>query len=124
MIKIKQKGNLDKFDKYLKRMQKVITPEMLKKYGEEGVKILQDVTPKDTGLTSLSWYYEIRKTKDGIRLEFLNSNIQNHIPIAVILQYGHATRNGSWVEGVDYINPALKPLFNKIALDAWEEVTR
>lgn len=81
-------------------------------------------TPVDTGLTASSWYYSIVHDGDKIRLEFCNSNVQKDwCPIAIILQYGHAARDGSWVEGRDYINPAIQPIFDKLAKDAWKEVT-
>ena len=96
----------------------------LDKYGQAGVNALQAATPVDTGLTASSWYYEITNNDGVVRITFNNSNIQNGVPIAIILQYGHATRNGGWVEGRDYINPAIQPIFDKITETAWREVTR
>ena len=96
----------------------------LDKYGREGVKALESATPVDTGLTARSWYYEIKKTNGSVSISFYNSNIQNGIPIAIILQYGHGTGTGGWVEGRDYINPAIQPIFDKIAEKAWKEVTK
>lgn len=94
----------------------------LDKYGELGVEALRKSTPKDTGETSDAWYYKIENTAGKVSLTFHNSNIQNGAPIAILLQYGHGTRNGGWVEGYDYINPALRPIFDKLAEAAWEEV--
>jgi hypothetical protein len=88
------------------------------------VEALSAATPVDTGLTASSWTYDIVQTKDSVTINFNNTNIQNGCPIAVILQYGHGTRNGGWVQGRDYINPAIQPVFDKIANEAWKEVTR
>lgn len=124
MITIKQSGSFDNAEKFLKKLSKKVSDKTLKKYGEAGVAALSAATPVDTGLTASSWYYEIIRTKTGLTIEFHNSNVQRGVPIAIILQYGHATRNGGWVEGIDYINPALKPVFNKMASDLWKEVKR
>ena len=96
----------------------------LDKYGREGVTALASATPVDSGLTAKSWYYEVSVTNESATISFHNSNIQNGVPIAVILQYGHGTRNGGWVQGRDYINPAIQPVFDKIADAAWKEVTK
>ena len=98
--------------------------KMLAKFGEQGVKALSEATPKDTGKTSQSWGYEIEMPEPGkLRLVFTNSNvIDEWANVAILLQYGHATRNGGWVEGRDYINPAIQPIFDQIAAQAWEEV--
>lgn len=123
MIKVTNKGDFSKLTRYFVNLQKAIKPKDLERFGKEGVAALQTTTPQDTGLTARSWYYEI-EIKDGkATISFNNSNIQNGVPIAIILQYGHGTRNGGWVEGRDYINPALQPVFDKIANDAWREVT-
>lgn len=124
MISFRQKGDFSKLNSFLEKSKEVIKLSTLDKYGREGVRILENATPKDTGKTSKSWYYEIIRTKDSVTITFNNSNIQNEVPIAIILQYGHATRNGGWVEGIDYINPSVKPLFERLAKDSWEEVKR
>lgn len=124
MITIKQSGSFSNTEKFLKKLSKKVSDRTLKKYGEAGVAALSAATPVDTGLTASSWYYEIIRTKTGLTIEFHNSNVQRGVPIAIILQYGHATRNGGWVEGIDYINPALKPVFDKMASDLWKEVKR
>jgi hypothetical protein len=98
--------------------------KILDRYGKEGVAALASATPSDSGLTARSWYYKITEAKGSIELSFHNSNIQNGVPIAVILQYGHGTGTGGWVQGRDYINPAIQPIFDKIANDAWREVTK
>ena len=96
----------------------------LDKYGRQGVAALASATPIDSGKTASSWYYKIENTKESAKITFYNSNIQNGVSIAVILQYGHGTRNGGWVEGRDYINPAVQPIFDKIVDDAWREVSK
>jgi hypothetical protein len=95
----------------------------LDKYGRKGVSALAAATPVDSGLTASSWSYEIENTKESAKITFNNSNIQNGVPIAIILQYGHGTGTGGWVQGRDYINPAIQPIFDQIVDDAWKEVT-
>ena len=85
---------------------------------------LARATPKDTGKTADSWDYEITEQKGRLKITWTNSNLNDGVSIAVLLQYGHATRNGGWVEGIDYINPAIRPIFDKIAKEAWKEVTQ
>ena len=124
MITFKQKGNFSKLNRYLERVKEVAKIGILDKYGQAGVEALSSATPTDTGLTASSWYYKIERTKTYATIQFLNSNINDGVPIAVILQYGHGTGTGGWVEGRDYINPAIQPIFDKIANDAWKEVTK
>lgn len=124
MITFRQKGDFSKFTKFLEKARETVRMGSLDKYGREGVAALSSATPVDTGLTAKSWYYEIENKNGRITLSFANSNIQNGIPIAVIIQYGHATRNGGWVQGRDYINPAIRPVFDRIADDMWKEVRR
>jgi len=124
MIKFRQKGDFSKLTRYFERVKEVVKLGDLDKYGREGVAALASATPVDTGLTASSWRYEIDHSKDSVSISFYNDNIQNGVPIAIILQYGHGTRNGGWVQGRDYINPVIRPLFDKIADDAWKEVTK
>lgn len=124
MIKFRHKGDFSKSLKYLERAKGAVRLSDLDRYGREGVAALSSATPVDSGLTASSWYYEIVRGKGSVSINFSNSNIQNGVPIAVILQYGHGTRNGGWVQGRDYINPAIQPIFDKIANDAWREVTK
>ena len=124
MITFKQKGDFSKTLNYLGRIKQGVSTRALERYGEEGVAALAAATPVDSGVTANSWYYEIAKTNGSVIISFNNSNIQNGVPIAVILQYGHGTRNGGWVQGRDYINPAVRPVFDKIADNAWREVTK
>lgn len=122
-ITMKNKGNFSKTTEYLKGVSK-IDIKNIEQYGVRGVEALKKFTPKNTGKTANSWDYVIIKEKTKITLSFVNSNIQNGIPIAIILQYGHGTGNGGYVEGIDYINPAIQPLFNELAEQAWKEVNR
>lgn len=124
MITFRQKGDFSKLNGYLEKVKNVVKLGNLDKYGREGVAALSSATPKDSGLTASSWFYEITHEKDSVSITFKNSNINKGVPIAIILQTGHGTRNGGWVEGRDYINPAIRPVFDKIADEAWEEVTK
>lgn len=122
MIRFRHKGDFSKLTRYFERVREAIKLGDLDRYGRAGVEALRAATPVDTGTTADSWYYEITNTKGRVTLSFHNSNIQNGVPIAIILQYGHGTRNGGWVEGRDYINPAIQPVFDKITENAWKEV--
>lgn len=122
-IKVHMRGDFSNTERFFARLRHGTPENLLRKYGQRGVAALMNATPVDSGLTASSWRYEIVRTKNGLKLEFLNDNIQNGwAPIAILLQYGHATRTGGWVEGRDYINPAIQPLFDQMADDAWEEV--
>ncbi|MGM9968902.1 MAG: HK97 gp10 family phage protein [Anaeroplasma sp.] len=123
MITIRQKGDFSRTKKYLSKASKGINMKKLEKYAIEGVNALKSNTPIDTGLTADSWYYTIENKDGRAKISFCNSNIQDGVPIAIIIQYGHVTGNGDWVEGVDYINPSLQPVFDKIAKKAWKEVS-
>ena len=124
MISFRQKGDFSKLTRFLERAKNLVHLSDLDRYGREGVAALASATPVDTGKTAASWYYDIKINKESASITFNNSNIQNGIPIAIILQYGHGTRNGGWVEGRDYINPVIQPIFDKIAEEAWKEVTK
>lgn len=122
MIKVISKGNFKKTEEMLKRSGNWSSKIDLDKYGSKGVAALKEATPKDTGLTANSWSYNITRSKNSVIISFENSNINEGVPIAIILQYGHGTRNGGWVEGYDYINPAVRPIFDELAKAAWKEV--
>lgn len=122
MVVIKQKGNFEKTSKFFERAKKRTYLKILERYAQEGVQALSSATPVNTGLTAQSWGYEIASTKNGYVISWTNSNVVDGVPIAIILQYGHGTGTGGYVEGLDYINPALKPIFDKMANDAWKEV--
>lgn len=124
MIVFKHKGDFSKTKKFLENSKKAVNAINLESYAEKGVAALMSVTPIDSGKTSGSWYYKIVKKNGLISINFCNSNIQNGVPIAIIIQYGHGTRNGGWVQGRDYINPAIQPIFDEITNAAWKEVTK
>lgn len=124
MITIKSKGNFKKTSSFLERIKDFSHRVALEKYAQRGVEALAAATPKDSGETAASWYYEIHRGVGRTSIEFFNSNNQNGFPVAIMLQYGHGTGTGGWVEGMDYINPAVQPVFDKILREMWEEVTR
>lgn len=123
MIVLKNKGDFSKTTNFLKRITKLDYKSILSKYGKMGVDALAKATPVDTGLTASSWSYEIVEDDGGATIYWKNSNVVKGVSIAVILQYGHGTGTGGYVEGIDYINPALRSIFEGIADDAWKEVT-
>ena len=124
MISFKQKGDFSKLTGFLERAKESVKIGDLDKFGRVGVEALSSATPVNTGKTANSWYYEIENKNGVATISFNNSNIQNGVPIAIILQYGHGTGTGGWVEGRDYINPAIRPIFDEIAENAWREVTK
>lgn len=124
MITMKHKGDFSKLTSFLERARETVRLGNLDKYGRKGVDALMSATPVDTGLTAKSWYYKIKHNDQSASISFHNSNIQNGVPIAIILQYGHGTRNGGWVQGRDYINPAIQPIFDEILNDVWKEVRK
>lgn len=124
MISFRQKGDFSKLTSYLERVREAAKIGTLDRYGKEGVAALKSATPVDSGKTADSWYYEITRTSSSVSIVFNNSNINDGVPIAIILQMGHGTGTGGWVQGRDYINPAIQPVFDKIANDAWKEVSK
>lgn len=123
MVRLTARGEFSKTFKFLENARKLVhVPTILEKYGQKGVDALSAATPKDSGLTASSWYYEVTEADNVYKLTFFNSNINKGVPIALILQYGHGTRNGGYVEGRDYINPALRPIFDELAEKVWKEV--
>ena len=124
MIRFRQKGDFSKTTSFLKRAKDKVYLEDGDRQGRQGVAGRASATPIDSGKTASSWYYKIENTKESAKITFYNSNVQNGVSIAIILQYGHGTRNGGWVEGRDYINPAVQPIFDKIVDDAWREVSK
>lgn len=122
VISVTTKGDFQKTEGFLHRVVQRHYRNKLERYGEMGVKALKDATPRDTGMTAESWNYEIVEEDGRLALYWRNENRQNGVLVAVLLQYGHATRTGGWVEGIDYINPALKPVFEQMANEIWKEV--
>ena len=123
MISLKQKGNFEKTTRFLNKAKKTDLIRILERYGKEGVSALAAATPKESGLTAESWSYEIRMNRYSYTLMWKNSHRVDGVPIAILLQYGHGTRNGGHVEGKDYINPAIKPIFDKMLAEILREVT-
>lgn len=123
MIIIKHQGNFDKTYKFLTNIRKRQYYKILSEYGRKGVKSLEAATPVDTGLTASSWGYEVKVKNTGATITWTNSNVNKGVPIALVIQYGHMLPQGVWIEGVDYINPALKPIFNEMADKVWKEIT-
>lgn len=126
MLRIKSKGNYKKTKKFLENAKNVQYFKVLDYYGKIGLTALKEFTPVDTGLTRDSWDYhiEVDKITGKYSVVWTNSNVQGEwCPIAIIIQYGHASRNGSWVEGIDYINPALYTVFEDMRDEIWKEVT-
>lgn len=123
-IVFKHKGDLRKTRNFLQSMTQQPYLNILDKYGVLGVRALSEATPKDTGVTAGSWGYRVEKNREGVRIVWTNTNRNDGVCIALLLQYGHGTKNGGYVEGVDYINPAMRPIFEKLAAEAWSEVTK
>lgn len=123
-IRFTHKGDFSKTTKFLTRVTKVVRLSDLEKYAKKGVEALASATPVESGLTADSWTYEISNKRGSITINFINTNVNQNVPIAIIIQYGHGTGTGGWVEGRDYINPAIQPIFDRIAEDAWREVTK
>jgi hypothetical protein len=125
-IKVTSRGSFSQTQAFLQRLQQREHFKVLEKYGPMGVEALSAATPQDDGDTASGWYYEIVDKPGYFSIHWLNSNVvqPGNIPVAVLIQYGHATRNGGYVQGVDYINPALRPIFDQIAADMWREVTK
>ena len=124
MISFRLKGDFSKTRRYLEKSSEAVKRIDFDRFGRAGVAALSSATPVDSGLTASSWKYEVKKGNGEVVITFLNTNIQNGVPIAVILQYGHGTRNGGWVQGRDYINPAVRPIFDEIVNNAWKEVNK
>lgn len=123
MITFRHKGDYSKATRYFERLKQAARLSVLDKYGQAGVSALSSATPVKSGKTASSWEYEIERSSGSAKIIFTNSNINKGVPIAIILQYGHGTGTGGWVQGRDYINPAIRPVFDKIADEAWREVT-
>lgn len=124
MISFETKGDFSKTEAFLKRIGGGDIFQTLDRFGREGVSALAAATPMDTGLTATSWDYTIVRSRGSYSIVWTNSHVNNGTPIAVLLQYGHATGTGGYVQGRDYINPAIKPIFDRIANEAWKAVTK
>lgn len=125
LITVTQHGKFKKLDSWFQKKLELKHWGYLDRYGRKGVEALSLATPKDTGLASQSWRYEIHREEDGIvKLEWHNDDIENGFHVVIGVQYGHATKSGSWVEGRDFINPAIRPIFDAIARDVAKEVKK
>lgn len=123
MFYLESKGSFDKTERYLRNLSKLNIDDILKSCGQQGVNALKIATPVDTGLTSQSWGFEVKRTSGAVEIVWTNSDVENGFPVAIMLQYGHGTGTGGYVQGIDYINPAMKPVFDKIAETVWKAVT-
>ena len=124
MFSVTNKGDFHNLERFLKKNKQIDMDHYLEKFGQAGVEALAKATPKDTGLTSESWYYEINKEKFKTTITWKNSNvIDDWYNVAIGIQYGHGTASGVYVEGIDYINPAMSTIFDELANQIWEEVT-
>jgi hypothetical protein len=122
-IVLTSKGEFNNITKYLNKVRSLHIEKVLDSYGKKGVEALSAATPVDTGLTAASWGYSIQTGPAGASITFTNSNVNKGVNIAIILQYGHGTGTGGWVEGRDYINPAIQPIFDELVEKVWKEVT-
>ena len=124
MIRFRHRGDFSKTSRYLEKIKNAVGRSDLDKYGRAGVAALMSATPVESGETANSWYYEIERGNSFTRIVFLNSYVNKGVPIAIILQYGHGTGTGGYVQGRDYINPAIQPVFDEIVENLWREVTK
>lgn len=122
LVNLKVSGSMKNFENFLFMDREKKLYRLLTNYGKQGVELLKEATPVDTGKTASSWQYEITVAPGRVRLYWTNSNVKRGLPIALLIQYGHATRGGTYVEGIDYINPALAPIFDEMADKIWKEV--
>lgn len=121
-LKMKKGGGFE-IERYFKKLSSFSPLSTLHKYGAMGVAALSDATPTNTGETANSWHYEISSSKNSYRISWTNDHVVDQIPVVILIQYGHATKNGGYVKGIDFINPALRPIFEAMAEDVWKEIT-
>ena len=124
MIKIKHRGDFRKTEKFLSRVKKMDFARLLAPYGQQGVTALAEATPKRSGEAASSWGYEIKITSKEVKITWTNSKMAGNVPLVILIQYGHGTGTGGYVQGLDFINPALRPVFDKICDAVWREVTQ
>lgn len=123
LVTFSHKGDFKKTEKFFAKIEHAVTGNSIfDKYGQMGVDALRAATPRDSGKTAESWHYRVQNTRNSTAIYWYNTNENKSVNIAVILQYGHGTRNGGYVKGIDYINPAIKPIFEKMADEAWKEI--
>lgn len=124
MLKVTREGTFDNLEKSLKNMSKIDYRQLLNRYGEEGVLALSAATPVDTGKSAGAWRYVVENKGSRWSITWTNDNTHQGIPIVLLIQYGHATGNGGYIQGRDFINPALRPVFDKLASAVWKEVSK
>ena len=124
MIELNSVGSFKHTEKFLRSVSKLSLEQILDKYGRIGVDALWSATPQDSGITSTSWKYDVETTDDSFTITWSNSSMADTVPIAILIQYGHATGTGGYVQGVDFINPAMKPIFDSIVDNLWNEVKK
>jgi hypothetical protein len=123
MISVTSSGSFKNTDRKLAKLRGLDVMSILKKYGQDGVNALSAATPKDSANTAAKWSYEVVRQGKTYKIIWSNSNIQEGVPVVILLQYGHATGTGGYVQGRDFINPAMKPIFDQIERDVWKVVT-
>lgn len=122
MITFRQKGDFSKTLMFFERLKNLFNAGILDKYGREGVEALRRATPVDSGKTAASWRYEIKNLQNGMAIEFLNDNIVDGVPVAILIQYGHHTKTGGWVKGRDFINPEAREVFDRLSAELSRKV--
>lgn len=123
MIKIKQRGNFNNTERFINRVKKIDFARLLTPYGQQGVTALSGATPKRSGEAASSWDYEIETSSKGVKITWTNSKMAGNVPLVILIQYGHGTGTGGYVQGQDFINPAIRPVFKRMAIDIWREIT-
>lgn len=123
LIRFKHTGNFKNAENFFKKATETSYLRILEKYAQAGVEALASTTPAETGKTAVSWGYEIVQTRDGYKIYWTNSNVDSGVNVALILQYGHGTGTGGYVQGIDYVNPAIRPIFESMTNAAWKEAT-
>jgi hypothetical protein len=123
VFSFESKGDFTNTMRFLKAMEHLNLPALLAPYGQEGVSALAAATPVDSGLAAASWGYEVSSSRSGVTITWTNTDTENGFPVAIMLQYGHGTGTGGYVQGRDYINPAIRPIFDRIANEVWKVVT-
>lgn len=122
MISFSHSGSFDKTTAWLRKLQRLPLDQIVRAEAQKGVQALAAATPKDSGLAASSWGYQIKKTATSLTIEWTNSDVENGFPVAVMIQYGHGTGTGGYVQGIDFINPAMRPIFDQIAQTVWKAV--
>lgn len=123
-VSFSSSGSTKNLENYLHRLEKLDIRSILERNGKAGVQALASATPRESGRAADSWSYEVRETGKSVSIVWKNSDVEGDFPVAIMLQYGYATGTGGYVQGKDYINPAIRPIFDRIAFDVWKEVTR